>query len=252
MDYRVMSFNVRCANDPNGHSIAERAPRVREILKKYDPDLLGVQEFRPVWEPYFGDYLALGYEMYYVPRDFNANREATPLLWKKELFECIEKKTFWLSDTPEEESRGWDEKYNVNRICSYVILKDKRNGKLLCFMNTHFGFGDHCQTSSAQLIYDYSKAVGDMPVLCTGDFNMRNDSAGYKKMSSLFADANAVTAKETITTFHGYDPEKHPKSHIDYCFVNEKVTPASFKVLTDMFDGKYPSDHYPILIELSV
>ena len=91
-----------------------------------------------------------------------------------------------------------------------------------------------------------------MPVLCTGDFNMRNDSAGYGEMSSIFTDVNGVTDKETITTFHGYDPEKHPNSHIDYCFINERVTPVSFKVLTDTFDGKYPSDHYPILVELKV
>lgn len=252
MELNVMSFNIRCANDANGHTIAERAPRIKSIFEAYSPDLVGIQEFSPAWEQFFEEYLAIGYEMYYIPRDFNKNREATPLMWKNDKYECIEKKTFWLSDTPETESRGWDEKYDVNRICSYVVLKDREKGKQFVFMNTHFGFGDNCQTKSAELIYKYSRNFADLPVFVTGDFNMKNDSAGYKVMSGLFTDVNFVTAKDYSCTFHGYEPEKHPDYYIDYCFVNGLVTPKEHKIITDTFDGKYPSDHYALLFKLEV
>ena len=252
MKLKVMTFNIRCANDPDGHSIAERAPRVKRILDEYAPDLVGVQEYRPAWEESFVGGICDGYEMYYVPREFTKNKEATPVMWKSDAFECLEKKTFSLSDTPEEESRGWDEKYDVNRICSYVILKHKESGKIFCFMNTHFGFGDKCQTQSAELIYKYGKSVGEMPVFCTGDFNMHPTSLGYGKMAEFFTDVNAVTEKYEGCTFHGYVPEKHLQSPIDFCFVNGMVTPVACKVIKDTFDGKYPSDHYPILFELEI
>lgn len=252
MKLKVMSFNIRCSNDPDGHSIEERAPRVKSILDKYVPDLVGIQEYRPAWEPFFVGGIADGYDMYYVPREFTNNKEATPVMWRSDVFECLEKKTFWLSDTPEEESRGWDEKYNVNRICSFVLLKHKKSGKVFCFMNTHFGFGDKCQTQSAELIYKYSKAFGDIPAFCTGDYNMRPTSLGYGKMTEYFTDVNSVTEKYEGCTFHGYDPDSHPQSLIDFCFINGQVTPVSFRVIKDTFDGKYPSDHYPIICELEL
>ena len=40
MKLKMMTFNVRCCNDADGHSIAERAPRCMAIIKDYDPDLL--------------------------------------------------------------------------------------------------------------------------------------------------------------------------------------------------------------------
>ena len=69
-----------------------------------------------------------------------SNLESTPILWKKDKFECLKTGYFWLSDTPEVESRGWDELYNCYRICVYAILKEKATGKTFNFMNTHFGF----------------------------------------------------------------------------------------------------------------
>lgn len=252
MKISVMSFNVRCANDADGHSIAERAPRIGMIFDKYKPDVIGIQEYRTGWESCFDEYLKMGYDMYYVPKEFNRHQEAVPVMWKKDRFECMEKNTFWLSDTPEKDSGGWDEKYDVNRLCSYVVLKHRESGVSFVFMNTHFGFGDSCQTRSAELINKYSNEYEDIPVFVTGDFNMKTDSAGYKRMTEFFTDVNTVTANDRRCTYHGYAPEKHSESHVDFCFVNDKVKPLNYKLVTETFEGKYPSDHYGLLIELDV
>ena len=251
MELKVISFNIRCADDKNGHSIAERAPRLASVTLPLDADLIGFQEYVPKWEELIGKYYGDRYEIFNKYRS-ESNPESAPILWKKDSFELIDKGCFWLSDTPEVESRGWDERYNCYRICEYVILKPKNGEPPFTFMNTHFGFGDGCQTKSARLIYDYSRRISDYPTFVTGDFNMKPDSAGYAEMTKYFTDVNAHTARSEAQTFHGYCPERHLDGHIDYCFTSGSVKPASWELIDGRIEGKYPSDHYGLFIKLEI
>ncbi|MBP3360452.1 MAG: endonuclease/exonuclease/phosphatase family protein [Clostridia bacterium] len=250
MELKIISFNIRCCDDPNGNSVKERAPRLEKITGKYDADLIAFQEFTPLWEPFINEYYGKDYEIFNKYRA-ESNLESAPILWKKDKFNCIKKGYFWLSDTPEVESRGWDELYNCYRICEYAVLEHKLAGKEITFMNTHFGFGDKGQSDSARLIYEYSKKISDNPTFITGDFNMKPQSKGYAVMSKYFTDVNAATVNDLRTTYHGYHPE-NTDEHIDYCFVNEKIIPISQTIIDDMVDGGFPSDHYGLLIKLNV
>ena len=252
MKIKVISFNIRCSNDPNGNSVAERAPRLTEITSRYDSDIICFQEYRPRWEPYIQTFYGDNYEIFVKYRNETVDVEASPILWRKDKFECLKTGYFWLSDTPEEESRGWDEKYNCYRMCVYAVLREKGSGKLFVIMNTHFGFGDHCQTESVKLINRYRKTISDLPTILVGDFNMKPDSAGYREMVQHLRDVNACTAKDYTTTFHNYRPQEVTDMHIDYCFIDETVTPISRKLITDTIDGMFPSDHYGLIMELEI
>ena len=155
MKIKVISFNIRYRDDMNGHSIAERAPRLYEAVSPYDADVIGLQEFNPKWEEYIKEYFGDKYGIFNKYRD-SQSPESPPILWKKEKFDLIDTGFFWLSDTPEEESQGWDER-GCKRICTYVILKDKKTNTLFTYMNTHYGFGDECQIKSSLLLSDYVK-----------------------------------------------------------------------------------------------
>ena len=72
----------------------------------------------------------------------------------------------------------------------------------------------------------------------------------YKLMTEKLKDANVLTANDQERTFHGYSPDKG--DIIDYCFVDGKVTVNSSKVIRTTFDGKYPSDHYPVLTDITI
>lgn len=252
MKLSVISFNIRCCDDADGNSIAERAPRLSKITSKYNTDIIGFQEYRPQWEEYIKKYYGDEYEMFNKYRSEKIDVESSPVLWKKEKFEFIKSGYFWLSDTPEVESRGWDELYNCFRMCVYVFLKEKKSGKIFTVMNTHFGFGDKGQTASAKLIYDYYKKIGSYPTFIVGDFNMTPQSAGYAAMVENFNDVNAVTAKDLRDTYHAYKPQEYKNQHIDYCFVNEKIIPINQKIIDDTVDGKFPSDHYGLYVELDI
>jgi endonuclease/exonuclease/phosphatase family metal-dependent hydrolase len=85
MKLKVMSFNISCSDDPNGHSIAERSPRLQTIFKKYKPDLIGLQEYTPIWASHMNDMLSDEYEIFNKYRS-ESNLESTPILWRKDHF----------------------------------------------------------------------------------------------------------------------------------------------------------------------
>lgn len=248
MKLKIISFNIRCCDDKDRNSIKERAPRLAEITKKYDADIIGFQEFTVPWEDEIAR-LYPEYEMFNMYRS-KSELESAPILWKKGKFECLKTGNFWLSDTPEVESRGWDSLYNCWRMCEYVILKHIESGKVFTHMNTHFGFGDKGQVDSSRLIYEYSKKISQNPTLLTGDFNMTPESKGYCEMVKHFTDVNAVTINDRRTTYHGYG--RVDNEHIDYCFINEKIKPLSLKIIDETIEGKFPSDHYGLFVELDI
>jgi len=246
----VISFNIRCASDPGGNSIAERAPRLNEVISKYNPDVMGFQEYTPEWKEHIKKYFGKDYDIFNKYRTRFIRRESSPILWKKDKFCCISTGYFWLSDTPEKQSRGWDEKYHCHRICEYVILSELKSGKKFTFMNTHFGFGDNGQKKSAKLIYDYSKKISAYPTFVTGDFNMTPDTPGYAEMTKYFRDAN-ISGRYDYT-FHGYNKGKIEPKHIDYCFCDKNVVSFTYDIIKDMPNGKFPSDHYGLVLNLEL
>lgn len=245
---KVISFNIRCTNDPNGHSIEERAPRLGAIIAEYAPDVIGFQEYRPKWELYWSAVInGDDYEEMNVDR---GDGEGLVLLWRRDKFQALKKGYFWFADDPETPCADWDEKYHKPRICAYAVLKENSTGAVFTYMNTHYGFGKECQLKSSELIYKKSQTLKSGPVVITGDFNMQPDSPGYKAMTGYFTDVNAVTDKLSMPTFHDYG--RTEGKLIDYCFINDAVTPVSYKVITKTFDGKYPSDHYGICVKLEI
>ncbi len=245
----IVTFNVRICDDANGNSVNERAPRLKKILEKYNPDIVGFQEATPKWMEFFNEYYGEKFEIFNKYRALN-NKESTPIIWKREKYDLIDKGYFWLSDTPWIESLGKDT-WECKRICMWVLLKEKSTNKEFYYFNTHFGFGDEDQLNSVKLIKQTADILNAEAFILTGDFNMHLDSKAYTKMTEYYTDVNMATVKDTGTTFHNYGEVED--EHIDYCFINsKKISPINSKVIDDTVDGKYPSDHYGIYFELNI
>ncbi len=244
---KIISFNIRCCDEENGHSIDERTPRLLRILNNRNADVIGLQEATPKWMGILKENLSEKYAIFNKYRDHNSP-ESAPILWKKDKFNCLDKGYFWFSKTPWVESMGNDAKYKCKRICQWVLLEDKKTLKQFYYMNLHFGFGDSYQIESVNLIKLTTDAFKNDNVVITGDFNMRPDTLGYKEMVKYFTDFNSVTANYKGETFHFYG--KGATEHIDYCFYKEGCfKPLKYTVLNETFEGKYPSDHYGLLFE---
>ena len=246
---KIISFNIRCKDDENGYSIQERAPRLAKVMDAYDADVIGFQEYTPFWTENMEKYFCGKYEFFSKFRTDIGWKETAPILWKKDKFTCLKRGYFWLSDTPEIMSGGWDT-LRHNRICLYALLQDKENGKTFAFFNTHLGFGEENQVKSVRLIQRYMAEFVDYPTLITGDFNMTPATQAYAEMVKKYADVNELTVKDRRATYHGYDLQIERDEHIDYCFINDKIKPVKFKIIDETVDGKFLSDHYGIYTEL--
>ena len=252
MKLNVISFNIRNCDDKDGHSIKERAPRLNAAISRFNPDIICLQEYKANWQEYILKYFGKEYEIFLKFRDSLPDSEATPILWRKDKFTVLKTGCFWLSNTPEVESRGWDEVYNCYRVCLFAVLKDKGTGETFNVMNTHFGFGDKGQEDSAKLIFEYSKKISSYKTFVVGDFNMTPQSKGYAQMVKGFRDLNTLTANDNGATFHGYNPKETDNEHIDFCFIDENIKPINQTIIRDEFSGKFPSDHYGIFAELEI
>ncbi|MBQ7090631.1 MAG: endonuclease/exonuclease/phosphatase family protein, partial [Clostridia bacterium] len=244
---KVVSYNIRCANDPNGNSIEERAPRLMEVLDKYDPDLIGFQEYVIQWEEptYFG--LSDEYDSVLKYRSAT-NSEGTPIYFKKSKFKLLDEGHFWLSETPEKESKGWGADYW--RICSWVKLQIRQTGKVIFFFNTHFDFKDEPQVNSAKLLIKQATDIcKGAPMIVSADYNMTWKSKGYAEMTKFFTDVNV--GRDETKTYTGYrDPAS---SLIDFIFVTGKnIKPVAYNVMNEKPGGKFVSDHFGVYSEIII
>ncbi len=244
---KIITFNIRCGDDRDGHSIIERAPRLFNILRKHTPDVIALQEARPIWLELLNEGFSNDYYIFNKYRDLNPP-ESSPIFLKKASFNLLDKGYFWFSKTPWIESLGDDALYHCKRICEWVKLEDKITQQQLYVLNLHFGFGDNYQVDSVRLLKETTDAFQTNNVVICGDFNMKPDSLGYKEAVKYYVDVNTVTADYKGTTFHNYGTVFD--SHIDYFFIKKNgLKPLSYVLLDETFEGKYPSDHYGLMAE---
>ncbi|MEM7476026.1 MAG: endonuclease/exonuclease/phosphatase family protein [Planctomycetota bacterium] len=256
----VMSYNIRYLNNRDGEDVwGNRKEKVYETI--HQADLVGLQEV--VWKQLDGiRENCPDFEWYAVARDDGKQKgESTPIGWRKNAFELLEKGTFWLSPTPDNVgSKGWDAA--LPRIASWVRLKHKSTGNSWMILNTHFDHrGKEARKQSAQLIVDWSKKQGTKtPLVVMGDFNASQTSPPYRILASegldqpVLQDARGLATKEDsgpAATWNGF--RQIGDSRIDHIFCAGKVSVLEFQTLNPKTDkGRFASDHMPVLAMISI
>ena len=251
----VVSYNIRYCSDGTGLMIADRAPRLKQVLDEIDPDVMGFQEVTRYWMTNFlsQDY-SDEYDYIYKYRA-SYSEEGTPIFWKKDKFELLDNGHFWLSDTPDVESKGWDGKHP--RICSWVKLKIKATGAVFLFYNTHYDFSETCAVNSSKLILKRAAAAGGFtqyPVFCTADFNMEPNSAGYNTLvQGGLSDINAMLDNNQSPTNNGYHKTGVTPKIIDFCFYSDNLLmPLKYELIDKYVQNGYVSDHVGLHMELAI
>ncbi len=253
-DLKVMTFNIRLHLDSDKeNSWTHRKPEVLQLLDYYAPEVFGVQEALPLQmkdlESGLSDYDYVG-----VGRDDGKDKgEYSAIFFNKEKLKLLKSGTFWLSETSAVPSKGWDAA--LNRICTYALFKNKKGKKFWVF-NTHFDhIGIEARKNSANLILKKIKEFNknDFPVVLAGDFNLTEDSEPIKMLSDQLKDTFYHSLKKPYGpkgTFTAFDINKVSENRIDYIFVKDfKVN--SYRTINDKRQNLlYPSDHFPILVEL--
>lgn len=250
---RIMSFNVRCAND-GVQTITNRGKVAMEMLTAYAPDSFGVQECTPRWKRMLKRALGDKYACVGKARDFYGPfTEYSSIYYLKDKYNLIDSGTFWLSETPDKAyTKSFDSK--CCRIATWAVLENKETGEKYTHINTHL---DHVldSTRDAQmkvLIERVLKITGEGKVVMTGDFNAYEDSSVYAVACESFNDTKYI-AKNTDNgpTFTSYGTKKdNGRGAIDFIFVSKEVEAETYKIIRNTIEGIYPSDHFPIIADI--
>lgn len=264
---RVMSFNLRLPNPGDGiHYWDHRRPMVVSTIRYHEADIIGVQEaFRRQLDELVSDMPQ--YDWFGVCRTDGTiqphpDSEFSAILFRRDRFERLDGNTFWLSETPEViGSKSWDAAYP--RIVTWAKFKDKKSGNLFYYFNTHFDhIGENARIESAKLILLHIKEIaGDSPVILCGDFNCTDKSTPYLTLTNAaygYQLADALVVSKTphhgpLGSFSGsFALPGVGDYRIDFIFVRDNITVHRHAILSDSWDGRLPSDHLPVLAEISI
>lgn len=261
---KVMSYNIRLDTEVDGVNQWKNRPnKVIGLIKKYNPDLFGVQEAKHNQmldlQKGLNDYSYVG-----VGRDDGKEKgEYSAIFYKKEKFEVLLQNTFWLSETPVVPgSKSWDAA--ITRVVTFALFKNIATGKLFYYANTHFDhIGKEARKNSAELIKQQVAAFiksataqkeGKIPAIVSGDFNSEPTDAPYLTITNgqIFPLFDSRPANNLTGTFCGFELNKMECKTIDYIFHSEDWNASGYQVIQDN-DGKYyPSDHLPIMVTLTL
>lgn len=253
---RVATYNIRQKNDHDiGNMWDERKDAVANLIKYHQFEIFGIQEafIEQVkdLQDRLPDFQSVG-----VGRDDGAAKgEHSSIFYNKNRFEAKKSGTFWLSATDTKQpNKGWDAA--LPRICTWAVLKDKKSGKSFIFMNTHFDHvGIEARKESAKLILAKAKELaGNLPLILTGDFNVDEHNEAYFTLANSKTVVDSYTASprryEPSSSFNGWGKSIKPKERIDHIFVVPQIKVLDYAILTDTYRGKFPSDHFPVAVDL--
>jgi endonuclease/exonuclease/phosphatase family metal-dependent hydrolase len=251
--FTVMSYNVRYRTglDRGKKNWEYRAGLVTDNIVANTPDIIGFQEVTPGQYDYFAKALA-GYESVVEYRDDTPFSEGCPVFYNALRYKMIESGSFWLSETPGVMSKDWGAANY--RICTCVVLRERVAGARLAVFNTHLDHvSDEARINGIRVILDKMEALTDVPAILMGDLNAEEDSKTYAMVTGLLTDAKYAAA-ETMggNTFQGWG-KVTGGSPIDYVMLTPGAfAVARYKIDTTTYKGVYPSDHYPLCVDLSM
>ena len=262
---RVMSYNIRYDNPADGvNAWPHRKDSVAEMIDaRHRADLAGLQEALREQIDDLTERLP-DYGWTGLGRDDGADAgEFSPIFYRRDRLELREGGTFWLSETPEVPgSRSWDAA--ITRIVTWGRFKDLSDGVEFFVFNTHFDHrGQEARVESARiLLRRIANVPAEYPVILTGDLNVREDNPAYLILTGKDGETDAPPAlldarysslgghTGPTASFNDWVELREPESRIDYILVRPGVRVLSHRILDDRFDGRFPSDHLPVLAEV--
>ncbi len=253
--YKVMTYNIRYDNPNDGdNQWSKRKAFLSNQIAYNNPDVFGIQEGLEHQVKYL-DSIFTEYNYVGVGRDDGKTKgEYSAIFYNKERLSILSEGTFWLSETPNKISIGWDA--SMERICTYGLFKIKDSDQRFWVFNAHFDhIGNVAREKSAELIIKKIKEfnINNLPVIVMGDFNLKPETKPIQLFSKVLNDTKNVSALKPFGptgTYNGFNFNKPVSNRIDYVFTSKKnIKVLKYAVLSDNKECKYPSDHLPVIID---
>ena len=255
---KIMTYNIRLDVAVDGENDwSNRKDFFTSQIQFYEPDIFGVQEATPNQVIDISKAL-IQYNKIGIGREGIGKGEASAVYYKKERFLVNRETTFWLSETPNEISKGWDAA--CNRVCTFGLFEDLKINTKFWVFNTHLDhIGEIARTKGIELIVAKIALVNkdNYPVFFMGDFNSEPEENRILELKRIMNDSREFSLEKPFGpfgTFNNFKYNEPVTKRIDYIFIskNSGFIIQKYAVLTDSKNLRFPSDHFPVLIEISV
>ncbi len=255
-EYTFMSYNIKLDYPKEGeNNWKKRLPFLSSQILFTAPDVLGIQEALLNQMKDLDSILA-NYAYVGVGRDDGKKQgEFSSIFYNKKKLSILKSSTFWLAETPQKVSKGWDAAYN--RVCTHALFKDQKTGIKFWVFNTHLDHvGIEAREQSVKLILSKIKELNsqNLPLFLMGDFNLEPQENPIQTIKQTLIDSKEKTMLSfgVEATFNGFEFNKPATRRIDYIFCNSKVKIQKYAVMNNHNNGFYPSDHFPVIIEATL
>ena len=252
-ELKVMSYNIRLGSAKDGtNAWMYRYPATAMMLEDQMPDVFGVQEALD-YQVNFIDEYCKDYDCVGVGReDGKKSGEHMSIFWNKKTVKMLKWGTFWLSETPEKPSMGWDAA--CYRTATWALMKDKKTGKQFYFVNTHLDHvGVEARKNGLKLIVDRIAKINPegYPMVLTGDFNVKPADPALTELDTMMSSARKIAeTTDNHNTYNGWGKAKKDDV-IDYIYVSGFTACLEYQTVTKKYnDRAFVSDHFPIFARL--
>ncbi len=253
---KLMSYNIRLDVASDGQNAwPVRKDFFASQIQFYEPDIMGVQEAMPNQvldlEQMLPQYNQVG-----IGREGQGKGESSNIFYKKEKLKVITTNTFWLSETPDAISKGWDAA--CHRVCTFALFQDITSKRKFWIFNTHLDhIGEQARANGIKLILSKIEQYNtdQYPVVFMGDFNLEPNDKSIVALKMQMNDASEISLQQPFGpngTFNNFEFDKPVSKRIDYIFISKeaKLEVKKYAVLSDSKDLRYPSDHFPVYVEI--
>lgn len=253
-EIKVMSFNVNTANSDstNPNSWENRRSACVSLIKEHKPTIIGFQEaqYTSQWL-YLKEQLQDNYEGFGVNRvngKESGSGETMGILYDKELIEKIDGGTFWLSETPDTPSKGWDASYY--RTATWGIFKHLPTERIFYYINTHLDNGSQkAQIEGMKLIAEHLSQYNNdnYDLFLTGDLNVDSGNDAIDPIRDFMWNTRLYAPlSDDDDTYNGYS-SKPSRKIIDHIYSKRGLQVVEYKTINEKYgDRDFVSDHYPI------
>ena len=265
----IGTYNFRYKNNSDsieGHIWSRRCRAMCDMIKWERPDLFGTQEClnQQILDlaGYLQDYKWIG-----VGRsNGKTSGEYSAIFYRPDRVTLLEQGTFWLSETPDEPSTGWDAA--MNRICTWGKFRDKRTNRTFFLFNLHMDHkGDIARRHSVRMLLERIREKtnnGKILGISTADYNLDQKSNIYQLMATsglvkdCYTSARRKFAPNGTTNGH-FNPNSYTENRIDHIFVTQATEVETYSILTglcwnhkegDESAADCMSDHYPVFARI--
>jgi endonuclease/exonuclease/phosphatase family metal-dependent hydrolase len=253
----LVSCNIRFDNPSDGENTwARRRALLAQTLLNHSPDIIATQEGRYPQLMNLAELLP-EFELVDNHRSWIKERMYPSFFIRKSKFEIFKSEDVWLSETPEiAGSSSFDSKFP--RLFTWIQIQPVDRQDKILIVNTHLDhILPHTRLGQVSVLTRELKRFwnNDSSLIIMGDFNDSPESHVRMAIEQDFdgiQDAWKLFNSLEESSHHAFTGEMENGSRIDWILVDKRLQIESCLMDKSHDNGKYPTDHFPIVCKIKL